>query len=367
MSDADEEGNFKRIKANSRYYKIDSDTCMVFHEKSSVNFNSCNCYLSAEEREITLIDPGCSQESLTDTLKSLKAELRNIKNILLTHAHSDHYALVNFLRRNSNCEVYVHKLDREFLEDATKYVDSLFERALLKNRPKFNDLYQILEGFINKRETSPSDQKLNVNPIIEMIFNTWDIESITPDHEFSDNDSLPGDLRALHLPGHTPGHSGFLNRSRHFIFCGDVDFNIRGPVVSSTNANICDFKQSIHKMKEVVGTQRITRLFPGHWHPIFSNLEEKLDAFGKEFERRQQQILGIIAHGQRMTLDDITRETFNDFEDYFQDFINEETKDSLLVGEASELQTNRNYLIELERLKKVIRKRIRQEDYWELM
>jgi glyoxylase-like metal-dependent hydrolase (beta-lactamase superfamily II) len=365
MSDADEESSFKRIKASSPYYQIDSDTCMIFHERSSVNFNSCNCYLLSEEKEITLIDPGCSQEGLTNSLKALKVEPRNIKNILLTHAHSDHYALVNSLKRNSNCEVYVHKLDREFLEDTTKYVDFLFERALLKNRPKFNDLYQILEGFVNKRDTSPTDQK--VNPIVEMIFNTWDIESITPDHEFSDNDTLPGNLRALHLPGHTPGHSGFLNINKPFIFCGDIDFNIRGPVVSSTNASIGDFKQSIQKMKEIVRRQRITRLFPGHWHPIFLNMIDRLDAFEKEFETRQQRILRIIAQGQRMTLDDVTRETFKDFEGYFQDFISDDTRDSLLVGEASELQTNRNYLIELERLRKVIRKRIRQEDYWELM
>jgi glyoxylase-like metal-dependent hydrolase (beta-lactamase superfamily II) len=363
MSFADEGEKFKRIKASSPYYRVDSNTYMIFHERSSVNFNSCNCYLLKDGDEITLIDPGCSQEGLTNTLKDGKMEFRNIRNILLTHAHSDHYGLVGFLRQNTKCEVYVHELDREFLEDTTKYVDFLFERALLKNRPKFKDLYRILENFVNKGKTITPKSDLEVNPIIQMIFNTWDIQSIVPDHEFHDNDTLPGNLKTLHLPGHTPGHSGFKHRSRPIIFCGDIDFNVRGPVVSSTNANIFDFKQSIRKLKDLVRVQKISQLFPGHWHPAFSGLEDRLESFEKEFDKKEEQILGIL-DGECLTLDKVTQETFKDFISYFQDFISEDTKDSLLVGEASELQTNRNYLKELERQKKVTKKHLELQECW---
>jgi glyoxylase-like metal-dependent hydrolase (beta-lactamase superfamily II) len=363
MAISDEEEKFKRIKASSPYYEIDSNTCMVFHERSSVNFNSCNSYVITEGKEITLIDPGCSRESLTETLRALNVELHNIKNVLLTHAHSDHYGLVRFLRQNTKCEVYVHELDREFLEDTTKYVDFLFERALLKNRPKFRDLYQILENFVGREKASTSHVNSEVNPIIEMVFNTWDIESIVPDHEFHDNDTLPGNLKTLHLPGHTPGHSGFKHLTKPIMFCGDIDFNTRGPVVSSTNANIFDFKQSIRKLKDLVRVQRISRLFPGHWHPVFSGLEDRLESFGKEFDKKEEQILGIL-DGECLTLDEVTQETFKDFISYFQDFVSEDTRDSLLVGEASELQTNRNYLKELEREKKVIKKHLGLQECW---
>ena len=364
MPIVNEEERFKAEKANNPYYRIDSDTYMIFHEKSSVNFNSCNCYLLKDGDEITLIDPGCSQESLTKILKAVNMELGSIRNLLLTHAHSDHYGLVNFLRSKTKCEVYVHEQDREFLEDTTKYVDFLFERALLKNRPRFRDLYRILENFVNRTEKRalPSGQELN--PIIEMIFNVWDIQSITPDHEFHDNDILPGNLRALHLPGHTPGHSAFKHLEKPFVFCGDIDFNIRGPVVSSTNANIFDFEQSIQRLKDTVVTEKISRLFPGHWHPVFSSLGERLESFGTEFDKKEQQILGIL-DGKCLTLDDVTVETFRDFTTYFEDFISEDTKDSLLVGEASELQTNRNYLIELERQKKITKKTLKQQDCWQ--
>jgi glyoxylase-like metal-dependent hydrolase (beta-lactamase superfamily II) len=363
MRVTDEEENFKSTKASSPFYRIDPDAYMIFHERSSVNFNSCNCYLLKDGNEITLIDPGCSQEGLVRTLEDANMEFRNISNILLTHAHSDHYGLVNFLRSHTKCEVYVHGKDREFLEDTTKYVDFLFERALLKNRPRFRDLYQILENFVNgsRRKTPISDSE--INPVIEMIFNVWDIQSIAADHEFHDNETLPGNLGALHLPGHTPGHSAFKHLSKPFIFCGDIDFNVRGPVVSSTNANISDFKQSIRKLEQVIQGEHVSRLFPGHWHPVFSDLYDRLEAFGKKFDKKEEQILRIL-DGKCLTLDDVTTETFKDFITYFQEFIDDDTKDSLLVGEASELQTNRNYLVELEREKRVDKKSSGLQECW---
>jgi glyoxylase-like metal-dependent hydrolase (beta-lactamase superfamily II) len=360
----DEEEKFKKIKATSPYYRIDSSTYMIFHESSMQNFNSCNCYLIKDGDEIVLIDPGCSRENLARTLEAENLELGNIKSILLTHAHSDHYGLVGYLKQNTGCEVYVHEQDREFLEDTTKYIDFLFERSLLKTRPKFKDLYRILENFVNRATGNAFIVDTKINPIIEMIFNTWDIQSIVPDHEFHDDDQLPGNLVAMHLPGHTPGHSGFMHQSKPFIFCGDIDFNKRGPVVSSTNANIFDFKRSIRKMKDIVRSQRILKLFPGHWHPVFTEIQGKLDAFGKEFDKKEARILEILFGHECMKLDDVTNETFKDFINYFQDFISDDTKDSLLVGEASELQTNRNYLAELERQNKITRKHMRQEDCW---
>lgn len=34
--------------------------------------------------------------------------------------------------------------------------------------------------------------------------------------------SVWGDLRAVHLPGHTDGHTGFYSASRKLLFCGDL-------------------------------------------------------------------------------------------------------------------------------------------------
>jgi len=62
-------------------------------------------------------------------------------------------------------------------------------------------------------------------------------EPFTPDRWVEDGDEFPllGGLRAIHLPGHTAGHTGYLWESRGWLFCGDLfasfgPFSHRPPV-----------------------------------------------------------------------------------------------------------------------------------------
>lgn len=360
------ENEFRKIKKSKSFYKIDDNTYMIFQDKTSVNFNSCNCYLIKNDNKTIIIDPGCSRNNLIQTLKEIKAKIKDIKSIILTHSHSDHYALVNYLKEKAQSEVYIHHSDSELLEDTSKYIDSLFDRSFFKSRTKFKDLYRILEYFSNKEKNEDPDKDLDLNPSIKSIFDTWNIYSIKPDHEFNDNDTLPGNLKVIHLPGHTPGHCGLLHPDHSIIFCADIDFNKRGPVVSNKYANIKDYKESINKLIKMVRNHKIKHLFPGHWNPIFSNPGASLKSFYNDFEIKQEKILKILSQKEKMTIDKITAETLKEFLDYFADLIDDSTKDSLLVAEASELITNINYLKELKRLKQVKKTIIKNKEYWKL-
>ncbi len=344
---------FKEIKSRQNFYQINSVMYMIFQEKTSVNFNSCNTFLIQEGQEITLIDPGCSHRKLLKVFKKLNIELTNIKNIILTHAHSDHYVNVKYLKKKGDPEIYIHHADQEFLTDVSKYIDFLFDRKFFENRPKFREFFRVLEYFAEREKFDANPHDLNLNPAIKSIFDTWNIYSITPDHEYSDRDTLPGGLKAIHLPGHTPGHCGLLANSYSLIFCADIDFNKRGPVVSSKFANICAYKRSLTKLIQLIQKHKITQLFPSHWNPVFFDLLPHIKSFALEFEKKQQELLNILTKKEKMTLDEISLETFKKFITNFKNFVDERTKDSLLVAEASDLLTNKNYLIELERLKKV--------------
>ena len=67
-----------------------------------------------------------------------------------------------------------------------------------------------------------------------------------------------------------------------------------------------------------------------------------------------------------MTLEEITAETLKEFLNHFVDLIDENTKDSIVIAEASELMTNRNYLKELERLGSVEKILVKNQEYWKL-
>ncbi|MBS7268420.1 MAG: MBL fold metallo-hydrolase [Candidatus Freyarchaeota archaeon] len=357
---------FLEIKKSKPFYKIDDKTYMIFQDKTAVNFNSCNCYLIKNDNKTVVIDPGCSRNNLIQTLKEIKVEIKDVKSIILTHSHSDHYVLVNYLKEKAQSEVYIHHSDSELLEDTSKYFDSLFDRSFIKSRPKFKELYQILEYFSNQEKYEVSETNFYLNPAIKSVFDTWNIYSIKADHEFKDNNTLPGNLKVIHLPGHTAGHCGLLHPDHSIIFSADIDFNKRGPVVSSKYANINNYKKSINKLIRIVRNHKIKHLFPGHWNPIFSNLETSLKQFYREFEIRQEKILEILAQKEKMTVDEITAETYKEFIKNFVDLIDDTTKDSLLVAEAAELMTNRNYLTELERLKLVKQVFLKNQEYWKL-
>jgi len=62
-------------------------------------------------------------------------------------------------------------------------------------------------------------------------------EPFTPDRWVEDGDEFPllGGLRAIHLPGHTAGHTGYFCESRGWLFSGDLfasfgPFSHRPPV-----------------------------------------------------------------------------------------------------------------------------------------
>ncbi|WXG41954.1 MAG: MBL fold metallo-hydrolase [Candidatus Freyarchaeum deiterrae] len=357
------ENEFREIKKNKPFYKIGYNAYMVFQDKTSVNFNSCNCYLIKNNNKAVIIDPGCSRDNLIQTLKEIRVEIKDIKSIILTHSHSDHYVLVNYLKEKAQSEVYIHHSDSEFLEDVSKNINSLFDMSFFKSRIKFKDFYRILEYFSN-REKNEDSRDLDLNPTIKSVFDNWNIYSIKSDHEFNDNDSLPGDLKVIHIPGHTPGHCALFYPNHSIIFSADVDFNRRTPVVSGNYANINDYKKSINKLIRIVRNHKIKYLFPGHWNPVFSDLEASLKSFCDGFEIKQEKILAVLAQKEKMTLDEITSETLKEFLSNFIDLIDDNTKDSVLVAEASELMTNRNYLKELKRLKRV--KIFKNQEHWEL-
>ncbi len=361
------EDKYKKAKNTSPFFRIDEDILMIFQGKTSIDYNSCNSYLIKDKNNVTIVDPGTSRLKLKQALKLMDVEIQNIKNVILTHAHSDHYVLIDFLRKKACPEVYIHHKDREFLENTGKYVSFLFDMEFFKKRPKFREFQQVLKYFSNPEEFKIEEGRINLNPAIKSVFDTWKIYNITPDHEYKHSETLPSNLEAIHLPGHSPGHCGLLSKEKSIVFCADIDFNKRGPTVSSPFANIHDYKQSINSLNRIISKFKIRYLFPGHWNPIFSNLKVHLLKFGREFNKKENGILRILAAEKDFTIDEISEKTFSEFSKNFDEFLNDSNRDSLLVAEASDLMTNKNYLNELKRLKKVSSTFINAEEYWRLI
>ncbi len=83
-----------------------------------------NCFILFDEnKDAFVVDPGGSSENIIEAIE--KNNLK-IKYILLTHGHFDHVGAVSALKEKFKAPVYLHKNDREFLENPREVRESAF-------------------------------------------------------------------------------------------------------------------------------------------------------------------------------------------------------------------------------------------------
>lgn len=155
-----------------------------------------------------IIDPGWddpeSIESLQAQLGAMGLSFRDIKQVIVTHIHPDHYGMAGRVKEASGCEVLVHEADIEFLrwrkdELPNVDIDAWFERH---GMPRLEiDWRSSVGGRMGR----------------------WS-ESLQPDRTMSDGERLKlGDfeLQVMWTPGHSPGHACFYEERQALLLTGD--------------------------------------------------------------------------------------------------------------------------------------------------
>ena len=166
-------------------------------------------YLLEEDGEITLVDAGLSgyRDTLEPALANAGRSIDDVKAIVLTHADPDHVGFAGELQSTYGIPVYVHR------------ADSGRTRA----------------GKTKKTEGSPLDMLTMLRhahgrrALRHLIANgaakQTKVATVIP---FDDGDELgvPGQLRAIHTPGHTDGHCVLYAPSHDALFVGDAVNNM---------------------------------------------------------------------------------------------------------------------------------------------
>lgn len=143
--------------------------------------------------EMTLIDTGLtgSRGRFVRSLRRLNRSPADLRRILVTHGHPDHVGAVRELTRDNDAEVFLHPADLAGLQ------------VSLRDAWRGRDRHTILA------------------------YLTRGPHAATALHD-GDEFGVLGGLRAIHTPGHTPGHVCFYAPAHRLLFTGDLLEVVRG-------------------------------------------------------------------------------------------------------------------------------------------
>ena len=142
-----------------------------------------NCSLIWDEnKNAAIIDPGGEADKVIKRIEALEL---NLQAILLTHGHLDHVGAAEKLKQHFNVPIL-----------GSNSKDDYWFKSLPQQSEKFGLLFDAA-AFEPDRWL---DQEGEVLTIGDFAF------------------------EVLHLPGHTPGHIGFIEHQKRIAFTGDVLF-----------------------------------------------------------------------------------------------------------------------------------------------
>lgn len=194
-----------------------------------------NTYLAWNEdsKNGIIIDPSFTPEHIWQAV--LKIGMVPEK-ILLTHAHVDHIAGLNFLREKfPDAKVYMSEKDLPLLTSAVMNLSNMLDRPVVCGKPdafvKEGD--HITEGAI--------------------------------------------DLEVLETPGHTPGGLSFYDKKEGLVFTGDTLFQGSVGRTDFPGGSMTTLLTSIRS--ELFTLPDTTHVLPGHGEPTTIGAEKRTNPF----------------------------------------------------------------------------------------
>lgn len=232
---------------------------------------------------LALVDAGWDTadawQALTDGLATAGGSVADVRAVLVTHIHPDHYGLAGRVREASDAWVGLHPADAELLPERYGDVDALLgsmRTLLVDSGVPDEELAQLTEASMGIRDF---------------------VRQVKPDRLIDDGErvDLPGwELRAIWTPGHSPGHLCFAEPERRLLLTGDCVLPRISPNISvhaQQRANpLADFLDSLTRLREVAAEE----VLPAHEYR-FTGLADRLDELTAHHEQRLAEIADQVA------------------------------------------------------------------------
>ena len=208
-----------------------------------------NWYLLEDEDGPIAIDSGFSRhrQRARAGLDDLARRGEPVRHVVLTHWHPDHTGCAEWLRTTYGATVWAPQAEAAIVTGA--------ERARVPNFAPYAWRPTIARYLV----AAARDGGLRRPPVAQ----------VTP--YVPDATELPGGLRAIATPGHTPGHCSLVDERRGALFAGDalatVDFLTWRPGPRATPPGLNRDHAAALRSLESLEAVDLPLLLPGHGDP----------------------------------------------------------------------------------------------------
>ncbi len=241
-----------------------------------------NAYLLREPDGYALIDCGWD---VPDVLAALKAglarcgvQLDEIRDVIVTHFHPDHYGLAGRLVRTVGARLMMHDIDARVAHDRLCDFTITFRE---------NARWFARNGYAAANDGSIKDEPTRYSVV-------------APQHVLNDGDEVPlavGSLRVLWTPGHSPGHICLFDTERNVLFSGDHILDPITPHVGTWSGQddqdqLGAFLASLRKVR-ATGARVVA---PAHGRP-FNDATRRVDELLAHHDERESLVLEALGSG----------------------------------------------------------------------
>jgi glyoxylase-like metal-dependent hydrolase (beta-lactamase superfamily II) len=219
--------------------------------------------------------------SLETQLQEIGLKLRDIRTIIVTHVHPDHFGLAGRIKQLSpHTELITHRWESDLIE--SRYI-------------KFSELQDKMATLMKRHGVPESllpSLKSASMPTLNFVTVTL------PDRCLYGGEIISTgkfELEIIVTPGHSPGHICLYEQEKRLLFAGDHILPVITPNISyhvqSGDNPLGDYLNALRKIQFL----SVDKVLPAHQH-IFTDLPGRIKEIIQHHDDRKNEIKAIISN-----------------------------------------------------------------------